>query len=71
MTGGPVEPGPSAPETQPTAEKAVTETLGEAPTSGFDPVTGRPIGRLPKRELVRLSLYWLGLSSIFSGLNSS
>ena len=25
---------------------------------------------MPKRELVRLSLYWLGLSSIFSGLNS-
>jgi MFS family permease len=29
---------------------------------------GRPAALLPKRELVRLSLYWLGLSSIFAGL---
>ena len=29
---------------------------------------GRPTGLLPKRELFRLSLYWLGLSSIFAGL---
>ncbi|MEX1170246.1 MAG: MFS transporter [Chloroflexota bacterium] len=33
-----------------------------------DPITGRPIDRLPYRELVRLSLYWLGLSSIFAGV---
>ncbi len=73
MTGGPVEPGPSSPSDlaiQQPDMATPTETVGEAPTSGFDPVTGRPIGRLPKRELVRLSLYWLGLSSIFSGLNS-
>jgi len=25
--------------------------------------------RLPNRELVRISLYWLGLSSIFAGLS--
>ena len=31
-------------------------------------VDGRPTGRLPLRELVRLSIYWLGLSSIFAGL---
>ena len=31
--------------------------------------TGRPITRLPNRELVRISLYWLGLSSIFAGLS--
>ena len=29
---------------------------------------GRPTALLPKRELIRLSLYWLGLSSIFAGL---
>jgi len=32
------------------------------------PPDGRPVGLLPKRELFRLSLYWLGLSSIFAGL---
>ena len=26
--------------------------------------------RLPNRELIRISLYWLGLSSIFAGLNT-
>jgi MFS family permease len=30
---------------------------------------GRPVARLPNRELVRISLYWLGLSSIFAGLS--
>jgi MFS family permease len=35
----------------------------------IDP-SGRPTGLLPKRELLRLSLYWLGLSSIFAGLNA-
>jgi MFS family permease len=30
---------------------------------------GRPTALLPKRELFRLSLYWLGLSSIFAGLS--
>lgn len=30
---------------------------------------GRPVTRLPNRELVRISLYWLGLSSIFAGLS--
>ncbi len=34
-----------------------------------DPITGRPTERLPKRELLRLSLYWLGLTSIFAGLS--
>ena len=29
---------------------------------------GRPTTLLPKRELFRISLYWLGLSSIFAGL---
>ncbi len=29
---------------------------------------GRPMTMLPKRELFRISLYWLGLSSIFAGL---
>jgi MFS family permease len=31
---------------------------------------GRPTTRLPNRELVRISLYWLGLSSIFAGLSA-
>ena len=30
----------------------------------------RPTDRLPIRELLRISLYWLGLSSIFAGLNT-
>ena len=38
-------------------------------TPGTDVVTGRPTTRLPNRELVRISLYWLGLSSIFAGLS--
>lgn len=33
-------------------------------------VAGRPTARLPLRELFRLSLYWLGLSSIFAGVNT-
>ena len=36
--------------------------------SGFDPVTGRPTEHLPTSQLLRISLYWLGLSSIFAGL---
>lgn len=32
--------------------------------------SGRPTERLPVRELVRLSIYWLGLSSIFAGLTT-
>jgi MFS family permease len=31
---------------------------------------GRPTAHLPNRELIRISLYWLGLSSIFGGLNT-
>ena len=38
-------------------------------TSGPETVGGRPATRLPNRELVRISLYWLGLSSIFAGLS--
>ena len=34
-----------------------------------DSITGRPTELLPRRELLRLSLYWLGLSSIFAGVN--
>jgi MFS family permease len=34
-----------------------------------DAETGRPTRRLPNRELIRISLYWLGLSSIFAGLS--
>ena len=29
----------------------------------------RPVTELPKTQLVRLSLYWLGLSSIFIGVS--
>jgi MFS family permease len=38
-------------------------------TLAADVGTGRPTIRLPNRELVRISLYWLGLSSIFAGLS--
>jgi MFS family permease len=31
--------------------------------------SGRPTTLLPNRELIRISLYWLGLSSIFAGLS--
>ncbi|MEO8436925.1 MAG: MFS transporter [Chloroflexota bacterium] len=41
----------------------------EAPLAP-DAATGRPTAILPKRELLRISLYWLGLSSIFAGLNT-
>ena len=30
---------------------------------------GRPTARLPNGQLIRISLYWLGLTSIFTGLN--
>lgn len=60
MTDGPVDRGPSDNATQ----------RSGAPSVGFDPATGRPVGHLPNRELLRLSAYWLGLSSIFAGLNS-
>jgi Major Facilitator Superfamily. len=46
--------------------------MSEAPaaTLSADVVSGRPTTRLPNRELVRLSLYWLGLTSIFAGLST-
>jgi MFS family permease len=36
----------------------------------MDVASGRPTERLPLRELVRISVYWLGLSSIFAGLTT-
>src|SRR6476646_7617041 len=44
-------------------------TAVPAATPASDPASGRPTSRLPNRELVRISLYWLGLSSIFAGLS--
>ncbi|HEX4897521.1 MAG TPA: MFS transporter, partial [Candidatus Limnocylindrales bacterium] len=41
--------------------------LANAGTGSADPAD-RPTEELPKTQLVRLSLYWLGLSSIFIGL---
>ncbi len=38
-------------------------------TAGPNP-DGRPTTRLPNRELIRISLYWLGLSSIWAGMGS-
>ncbi len=35
-----------------------------------DDPSARPTAQLPGGQLVRLSLYWLGLSSIFAGLNN-
>ena len=36
----------------------------------MDAALGRPTATLPVRQLVRLSLYWLGISSIFAGLTN-
>src|SRR5215203_2411946 len=38
-------------------------------TGQADADSWRPTARLPNRELIRISLYWLGLSSIFAGLS--
>ena len=60
----PSEPGGPSP-----SDVAVADPLAIAATSPDDPPTdGRPTGLLPIRELLRISLYWLGLSSIFAGL---
>ncbi|MFV2062134.1 MAG: MFS transporter [Chloroflexota bacterium] len=45
-------------------------TASAEPGSGYDLSTGRPTTRLPARDLLRVSLYWLGLSSIFAGLGT-
>ena len=39
-------------------------------TTAVPEASGRPTTRLPNRELIRISLYWLGLSSIFAGLTA-
>jgi len=44
-------------------------TPSENAATGYDVATGRPTTRLPARELIRVSLYWLGLTSIFAGLS--
>ena len=52
-------------------DHAVTEPTDDrrpGATPASDPASGRPTTRLPNRELIRISLYWLGLSSIFAGL---
>jgi MFS family permease len=38
-------------------------------TASREAAGGRPTSLLPNRELIRISLYWLGLSSIFAGLS--
>jgi MFS family permease len=40
-----------------------------APASSDEFVDGRPTALLPNTELIRISLYWLGLTSIFAGLS--
>jgi MFS family permease len=45
----------------------MTADLNQAPTSTID---GRPTRELPLRQLVQMSLYWFGLSSIFAGLTA-
>src|SRR4249919_1087769 len=46
------------------------QAMSEQPdaTTALTEADGRPTTRLPNRELIRISLYWLGLSSIFAGL---
>jgi MFS family permease len=46
----------------------MTEGLAAAGTRGDDIESARPTAELPRLQLVRLSLYWLGLSSIFIGV---
>ncbi len=71
MADSPVEHGPDQNQiARPDGPSVATDAALPPDGAGFDPATGRPIGRLPNRELVRISLYWLGLSSIFAGLNS-
>jgi MFS family permease len=43
-------------------------SIGSAEQTAEQTAGGRPSALLPKRELFRLSLYWLGISSIFAGL---
>ena len=45
-------------------------TDASLPANAVDAASGRPTTRLPNRELIRISLYWLGLSSIFAGLTT-
>jgi MFS family permease len=44
-------------------------TVGAQPSPSLA-ADGRPTASLPVTQLVRLSLYWLGLSSIFAGLSN-
>jgi MFS family permease len=47
-----------------------SQTTTASPVTGAGAAAdGRPTEHLPNRELIRISLYWLGLSSIFAGLN--
>ncbi len=48
----------------------VAKGIPEMTEGSVDSSSGRPTAHLPVRELVRLSIYWLGLSSIFAGLNA-
>ena len=45
-------------------------SAGEPVTPSTLDQDGRPAALLPVPQLVRLSLYWLGLSSIFAGLTN-
>jgi MFS family permease len=49
---------------------AIVRNLAQAAKPVIDQGSGRPTGSLPNRELVRISVYWLGLSSIFAGLST-
>jgi MFS family permease len=42
----------------------------EAPVAPTADGAARPTALLPRGQLIRLSLYWLGLSSVFIGLNN-
>jgi MFS family permease len=46
-----------------------SQTTAPPATAAGPADDGRPTEHLPNRELIRISLYWLGLSSIFAGLN--
>jgi MFS family permease len=60
-------PGNDAPPTGAQAGILVNDANG--PVDRDRPVEARPTKALPTGQLIRLSLYWLGLSSIFTGLS--
>jgi MFS family permease len=60
--------GPGAVGSPPPGDPAAADTPAAAPSEILD-AEGRPISSLPAFQLVRISLYWLGLTCVFQGIN--